>query len=252
MAAELLRVDGLDVRLGDRDILRSVSFAIPPSSLLAILGPNGSGKSTLLRTLLGLVMPRRGTMILDGLPIGQAPAGAVGYVPQIKSLDRAFPARAIELVASAYLGRWPGVLRPPEREEAMEALARVGAAHLADRSIGVLSGGELQRIYLARSIARRPRLILLDEPETGVDAAGSADLHALLDGCRGENGSAVVLVTHDWEAAMYHATHVLLLRNSMVSFGDATHAFTEEAVRSAFGHTGHAHGRFAPHRHGHD
>lgn len=247
MDDELLTIEGLNVRLGDREVLGSINFSIPNGALLAVLGPNGSGKSTLLKTLLGLVPAAAGRVILGGRPIRDAGPGRIGYVPQIKSLDRTFPARAVELVASAHGGRWPGRLSTEARSVALEALGRVGAAHLADRSIGVLSGGELQRVYLARSVARRPALILLDEPETGVDAAGSADLHALVDRCRGDNGSAVILVTHDWEAAMHHATHVLLLRNRQVAFGTPAQAFTEETVRAAFGHVGHAHAMFSFH-----
>jgi len=115
VADELLNIDDLSVRLGDREVLGSINISIPNGALLAVLGPNGSGKSTLLKTLLGLVPADGGRITLRGRPIRDAGPGQIGYVPQIKSLDRTFPARAVELVASAHGGRWPGRLSTETR-----------------------------------------------------------------------------------------------------------------------------------------
>jgi zinc transport system ATP-binding protein len=238
---DAVETDGLRVTLGDRDVLQDITFRLPSGSMLAVLGPNGSGKSTLLRTFVGLVEPSGGSFRILGCASGELPCGAVGYVPQIKSLDRVFPARAVDLVLTASLGRWPGRISRASRMLAEAALDRVGVRHLADRSIGALSGGELQRIYLARAVSRDPAVLLLDEPEAGVDAVGTADLHSMLDRYRADHGTTIVLVTHDWDAAQFHATHVLLLRGRQVAFGPTGEAFTEEQLRRAFGHVGHAH-----------
>ncbi len=238
---DAVRTEHLRVTLGDRDVLQDITFRLPAGSMLAILGPNGSGKSTLLRTLVGLVKPSAGSYRIMGRDGNDLPRGSIGYVPQIKSLDRIFPARAIDLVLTADRGRWPGRISKTDRDVAEAALDQVGARHLVDRPIGALSGGELQRIYLARAAMRDPGLLLLDEPEAGVDAVGTADLHAQLDRFRSSHGTTVVLVTHDWDAAQYHATHVLLLRGRQIAFGPTEEAFGEEQLRRAFGHVGHAH-----------
>jgi len=236
-----IQADGLRVTLGDRDVLQDITFGLPPGSMLAVLGPNGSGKSTLLRTLTGLVRPSSGTFHVLGRHPSELPRGAVGYVPQIKSLDRYFPARAVDLVLTAERERWPGRISQRDRRVAREALDRVGAVHLADRAIGALSGGELQRIYLARAAMRNPAVLLLDEPEAGVDAVGTADLHQQLDRIRSSLGSTIVLVTHDWDAAQFHATHVLLVRGRQIAFGPTEETFGEEQLRRTFGHVGHPH-----------
>ncbi|MBO6576445.1 MAG: metal ABC transporter ATP-binding protein [Rhodothermales bacterium] len=237
-----LAAENLHVRLGERDVLSHVSFLAEGGDLVAVLGPNGSGKSTLVRTLIGLTPPTAGQLLVLGHVPSLVPAGSVGYVPQIKTLDRTFPARAVELVASARSRAWPGRLDRELRTWSERALGRVGAAHLSDRQVNQLSGGELQRVYLARAMAREVEVLLLDEPEAGVDAAGTADLYALLDDFREQTGGTVVLVTHDWDAAVHHASKVLLLKGRQIAFGTPADALSEPNVRAAFGHVGHAHG----------
>lgn len=232
----MIDVSALSVRFGDHQILDNISFHCPRQSLLAVMGPNGSGKSTLLRTIAGLVRPSSGSF-----HVATPADGAIGYVPQIKSMDRTFPARSIELVATALKRSWPSRLSSEDRALALHAMKQVGAEKLADRSIGALSGGELQRIYLARAIMRKPEVLLLDEPETGVDSPGTRDLHALLDEYRSTTGACIVMVTHDWEVAFHHATHVALLNGRLISFGTPADALSESAVRQTFGHIGHEH-----------
>jgi zinc transport system ATP-binding protein len=234
----MIQVSDVSVRMGGRHILNNISFRAPEGSLVAVMGPNGSGKSTLLRCIAGLVAPTAGRIERTD-SLARAP---VGYVPQVKALDRTFPARSIELVVTALRRSWPAYISDEERLTALKAMRQVGADHLCNESIGTLSGGELQRVYLAGALIRRPTLLLLDEPETGVDLPGARDLHALLDDYRADTGACIVMVTHDWEVAFHHATHVLLLNGDMVSFGSPMEALSEEAVRSAFGHVGHQHG----------
>ncbi|TBH20671.1 metal ABC transporter ATP-binding protein [Thermus thermamylovorans] len=237
-----LEVRNLSVRFGEFPALEGVSLAVPEGAFVAIVGPNGAGKSTLLKALLGLV-PFLGEVRVFGRPLGEADPRWFGYVPQIKTFDRSFPALALELVATGLLGRWPFRLSPGAREEALRALARVGAEGLAHRPLGRLSGGQLQRVYLARALIRRPRLLLLDEPATGVDRVGEVDLYRYLEAYQRESGATVLMITHDWEAA-HHATHVLVLNRKVVGFGPPERALSEECLRQAYGHLGHAHGLF--------
>jgi zinc transport system ATP-binding protein len=117
----------------------------------------------------------------------------------------------------------------------------VGAESLAGRALDALSGGELQRVYLARTLVRTPRLILLDEPATGIDVAGAADLYDVLEADQADRDTTILMVTHDWNAAYHHATHVLLLDGRQVGFGRPEAVLTDAGLREAFGHTGHAH-----------
>lgn len=238
---EALAVDGLTVCYGEHEALRDMSFRAAAGSYVAIVGPNGSGKTTLLKTLLGLALPDAGTVRVLGQAPHAVPTGAVGYVPQIKTFDRSFPAVAVELVLSALHQRWPFGIDDEERQQAVQALDRVGAGHLTERALGELSGGELQRVYLARSIIRTPQLLLLDEPATGVDRAGAHDLYDLLDAYQARTGATVVMVTHDWNAAYHHASHVLVLDRTQISYGPPEQALSEAHLRQAFGHVGHAH-----------
>ncbi len=231
----------LGIRFGDHAVLDDIGFEAETGDFVAVVGPNGAGKTTLIRVLLGLVTPDAGWAHVMGKRPSAVDPGLVGYVPQVKRLDRTFPARAIDLVLTALHQRWPFRIRSAERERALNALARVGAASFADRSLDDLSGGELQRVYLARSLARGPRLILLDEPATGIDVAGAADLYDVLEDDQAERGTTILMVTHDWNAAYHHATHVLLIDGTQVGFGPPPEVLTDACLRKAFGHTGHAH-----------
>ncbi|MDA0683825.1 MAG: metal ABC transporter ATP-binding protein [Bacteroidetes bacterium] len=231
----MIDVQDLTVRIAHRTILTDVTFSIPDGSFLAVIGPNGGGKSTLIRALLGLQK-------YEGSIQFNPNNATIGYVPQIKTLDRSFPARAGELVATALKGRWPWSLDDGSRSTVLGALEKVGVDHLMNEQIRNLSGGELQRVYLARAMISDPHFLILDEPSAGVDLAGAADMLECVERFRQEHQATVVMVTHDWDVAAHHASHALVLKSRVLSFGTAQEAVTEDAVRLAFGHVGHAHG----------
>ncbi|PSQ95200.1 MAG: ABC transporter ATP-binding protein [Bacteroidetes bacterium SW_9_63_38] len=236
-----MSVSDLGVCLGGHAVLDALTFEAAPGDFVAIVGPNGGGKTTLVRVLLGLVTPDRGAAHVFGRPPAAGEPGLVGYVPQAKRLDRTFPARALDLVLTALHQRWPFGASMTEKKQALRALDRVGGQPLADRPLNTLSGGELQRVYLARSLARAPRLILLDEPATGIDVAGAADLYEVLETDQEQRNTTILMVTHDWNAAYHHADDVLLLDGRQVGFGRPEEVLTDDCLREAFGHTGHAH-----------
>lgn len=239
--ASTVSVSDLGVQFGDHAVLDAVTFEAGPGDFVAVVGPNGGGKTTLLRVLLGLVAPARGFVHVLGRRPGTVDSGLVGYVPQVKRLDRTFPARALDLVLTGLHQQWPFWGNTGEKKRALHALGRVGAQSLARKPLSTLSGGELQRVYLARSLARAPRLILLDEPATGIDVAGASDLYDVLEDDQADRDTTIVMVTHDWNAAYHHATHVLLLDGGQVSYGAPEAVLTDDGLREAFGHTGHAH-----------
>ncbi len=242
MSTLAVEVRDLTVRLGERAALEQVSFALPTGAVLAVVGPNGSGKSTLLRALLGLVPAHAGWAIVLGNTPGEGPPGAIGYVPQIKTLDRTFPGTSIDLVVSGIRRRWPWRISRKERQQALAALELIDARGLADQAVAELSGGELQRVYLARAAARAPRLIMLDEPATGIDMVGEESIYRFIDACRSEGAVTVIIVTHDLSVSHHHATHVLLLNRRAIAFGPPTATLTEEMLGRAYGHKEHLKG----------
>lgn len=239
MTTPAIEVNDLSVVYDDVAALEDVSFDVAPGSFVAIIGPNGSGKSTLINALLGMEPRAHGTVRLFGAEPADIPAKDIGYVPQLKTLDRSFPATALELVVSGLRHAWPWRVSPRERDTALEAMARTGVADIADRPVSALSGGELQRTYLARSLVQPRRLLLLDEPGAGMDVTGEAEMYHLLEIYRTEINATVLMVTHDWEGARAHATHVLLINRGMAGFGPPAEFADDARLLELFGHKGH-------------
>jgi zinc transport system ATP-binding protein len=237
-----LEIENLTVKFGDHHALEDINLFVKGGKFTAIVGPNGAGKSTLLKAILTLVRPAKGVIRIFGKNPQEIPPDWLGYVPQLKTMDRSFPAIAVELVLSGVSRGWPWAKRKENLAKALTALELVGAIHLAKRSLAKLSGGELQRIYLARGIVHEPRLIMLDEPATGIDAVGEEDFYQLLETYQEQTKSTIIMITHDWHVAVHHADKVLLLNRRQISFGNPKEALKEKNLRVAFGHIGHQHG----------
>jgi iron complex transport system ATP-binding protein len=217
---------------GGQLAVRAISLAIAQASLTAVVGANGSGKSTLIRMLAGLLRPASGEILLDGIRFEEwqprARAREIAYMPQVTST--AFPFRVIDVVLS---GRAPHVSRfrfesRYDRERALEALESTGAAHLADRSVTALSGGEKQMVILARALAQEPRLLLLDEPSTSLDLKHRTDLMRTLARLRDTRGLSVVMITHDLQLTGSLFDRILALRGGEV----AAQGTPDEVLRS--------------------
>ena len=222
MATSAFGAHDLTVRYpgADRPALKSVSMDVPRGTLYTILGPNGSGKSTLLRALLGAVPLSSGEAWVDGRAIrswrGRELARLVGVVPQSESIT--FPITVRELAA---MGRYPhlGPLTPERSEDAdaiAEALERCDVSELADRFATDLSGGELQRVRIARALAQEPRHLALDEPTASLDIAHEMEILELLRRSVAD-GVTVLLVTHHLDAAARFADRMLLLEGGRVA-----------------------------------
>ena len=236
-----IEVNNLSVTYGSNTIIRDLNFRVSEGSFVCIVGPNGGGKTTLMKAILGILQPSSGFVRINGNKPTEITADVIGYVPQIKTLDRNFPALPIELVVSGINSRWPKFITANNKFIAMEALRQVGAEHLAGRQLSNLSGGELQRIYLARSLVKKPKLLLLDEPALGIDYLSEKDINKLIDEYRTDSKATVVMVTHDWESAYHHADYVLMLNCTQICFEPPEKAFSEDYLRLTFGHIGHKH-----------
>jgi ABC-type Mn2+/Zn2+ transport system ATPase subunit len=213
-------------------VLRDVSFAVRGGERLAVVGPNGAGKSTFLKAASGLLPAAAGTLLVHG----HAPRDhlCVAYVPQRLDADWRFPLTVADVVLMGRTGRL-GVLRRPglrDRDLAREAMGRVGLDHLAGRQISELSGGEQQRMFIARAIAQEAEIVLLDEPLAGLDVPAEAEVIATL---RRLGRATIVVALHDLAVAAAHFDRVLLLRERMISFGAPTEAFQPGFLREAYG-----------------
>ena len=222
--------EGLTVRFGSHAVLDGVTFTVPQGAYMGLLGPNGGGKTTLLKVLLGLIQPDAGTVRLFGEPPALArAAGRIGYVPQrVTQLD-AFPATADEVVWSGRHARMRALSTAADRAAVDAAFDAAGVAHLRHRLISRLSGGERQRVFIARALAAEPRMLLLDEPLTGVDPPSREQFSALLRTLHTEHGITVVVVSHDIDAVASEATLVACLNQKMLCCCGA-HQFLHDAT----------------------
>jgi ABC-type Mn2+/Zn2+ transport system ATPase subunit len=217
-APRVLDVRHVSKRFGDKVVLDDVSFHVPVGEFLCLCGPNGAGKSTLLKAILGLVVPDAGTIEIAGLPPEKG-RKKIGYVPQRKAFDRDFPASPVEAIVANLRGRWPLRITKAERDVAMAMLERTGAAKVADAQMRDLSGGETQRVFLARALSTKPDLLILDEPTAGVDVGGRAAIIDLMAEISASETIAAILVTHNLQAIARCAERVLYLERSVKAWG---------------------------------
>jgi ABC-type Mn2+/Zn2+ transport system ATPase subunit len=233
-----LRVRGVTVEHSGRRVLDDVSFEVERGEFACLCGPNGGGKTTLLRAALGLVPLAAGTIEVLGGPPGTS-GSAVGYLPQVKAFNAGFPARVVDVIVANRRGAWPVRLSAADREAARAALARVGGERLVDERLRGLSGGEMQRVFLARALVNEPALLLLDEPTAGVDARGRAEFLDLLAGLAARDDLAAVLVTHNAAAVRRLAQRVVYLDARVRAWGSPVEVLEREWDRAAF--SGHDH-----------
>ena len=217
--------------------IRDISFTLQGRTVCALVGVNGSGKSTLFNTIMGIIRPQSGSVRVNGLPVAQAMRqNGIAYVPQSENIDWHFPILVKDVVMLGRYGHM-GMLRRPrtaDREAVAAALERLGIADLAERQIGALSGGQKKRVFLARALAQQSRIILLDEPFTGVDAKTEFAVMELLKNLRDE-GYLMLVSTHNLGAVPQYCNEVVLINRELIAHGDIAEIYTVDNLERAFG-----------------
>jgi len=225
--------ENVTVERGGVSILDRVTATVPRGGCTAIIGPNGAGKTTLLLALLGEIS--YAGRIHAACSTGGT-CSRVGYVPQRLDFDRGMPITVTEFLnlGTQKVPLWFGV-RSDLRRRSFELLCAVKAEHLAERRLGALSGGELQRVLLALALQQEPELLVLDEPAAGVDFQGEHVFCELLDGLRKANGFTQLMVSHDLATVTHHATHVICLNRKVAAEGPPREALTAANLTAIFG-----------------
>lgn len=233
MKKTAVRIEHLTVYYGNTPAISDICLNVEEGEFLAIMGPNGGGKSTLLKSILGLIPIMNGTIrICDQVP-GKNKT-MIGYVPQFAVMDKHFPISVLEVVLTGRMSRGLALFSKfskDDRELAYEKLKIVGLEKLSGRQIGELSGGEFQRLLIARALAVGPKLMLLDEPTASVDAASREHIYAVLEKLNKE--MTIILVTHDLLAISSKVRRLACLNGTLVYHGEPE--LTQHVVNQLYG-----------------
>lgn len=216
MKEEVISIKGVSVCFDEKPILEDVNLSLKDGDYLAIIGPNGSGKTTLLKVILGLIKPDKGEVRLFGME-PQKGRRFAGYLPQHSYFDPGFP---ISVFDAVLMGRYGGVFAgttQEDRHKAEDVLQQLGILDLKNRQIGSLSGGQLQRVLLARALVREPRLLLLDEPTASIDPETQVSFYKMLDELK--ERMTIVMVSHDIGVVFSHVNEVACLNRRLFYHG---------------------------------
>jgi len=233
-----LAVDEVMVRYRNGNVaLHDASFRLAAGTICALVGVNGSGKSTMFKSIMGFIKPTKGSVRISGLPVARAlRRNLVAYVPQSEEVDWNFPVSVRDV---AMMGRYSAmnflrIARPLDQRIVEESLRRVGMLDYQNRQIGELSGGQKKRAFLARALAQQGRIMLLDEPFTGVDVKTETAIIALLQELR-EEGHVILVSTHNLGSVPEFCDQVVLINRTVLAAGPTDEVFTQENLTRAFG-----------------
>lgn len=218
MSEYLLQAKQISMVYGQQTVLQAVDLTIKAGEIVTLIGPNGAGKTTLVKAVLGLIEPSQGQII-------RQPGLRIGYMPQRLHVDPSLPITVGRFLRLAH----------PSKAAIQEALAEVGTSHLLNNPLQSISGGELQRVLLARALLRDPQLLVLDEPVQGVDIAGQTELYQLIETLRERHQCGVLMVSHDLHLVMAQTDTVICLNQHVCCHGHPEHVSTDPAYLALFG-----------------
>ncbi|MBR7889396.1 zinc ABC transporter ATP-binding protein ZnuC [Marinomonas sp. A79] len=219
MSQQLVAFDKIGITFNGRVLLNSIDMSISEGEIVTLIGPNGSGKSTLIRTLLGLQTATSGEVI-------RHKSLRIGYMPQKLHIDPTLPLTVKHFLA---------LVRGVDKAKIVPTLEKVGIGHLLSSQVHVLSGGETQRVLLARALLNNPNLLVLDEPVQGVDVNGQVELYNLIEGIRNELGCGVLMVSHDLHLVMAKTDTVVCINQHVCCSGSPQHVTGHPAYQALFG-----------------
>jgi zinc transport system ATP-binding protein len=226
---EVIKLDNVNYRYNSDLILEDISFKVDQGDLLGIIGPNGAGKTTLFRLILGLLEGYQGKItVFDEDIRNNRKALKIGYIPQKKDIDQGFPATVEEIVSLGVLQR------KTNKDTIISALKIVGLLKQKDNRIGELSGGQQQRVLIAKALVNEPRLLILDEPTTGIDLETQDKFYTLLRKLNSENEITIILASHDLDAINKLANKVACINRKMSFHGDAREFFGNEQLLKSY------------------
>jgi zinc transport system ATP-binding protein len=232
----MIEFKSINYSINGKAILQNIDLTIAPHEFVAIIGPNGAGKSTLIKILLNLITDYQGEVLIEGKKNTEWLAGnRIGYLPQKEDFDRHFPATATELTLLG-LAATRGMFRRFSKQDyqlAHETLDKVGALHLKHEPIGNLSGGEWQRVLLARALLTGSRYLILDEPEAGIDKPGAVNFFDLLEELN-KQGKTIITISHDLHMLNKYCTFLVCLNRTLHCHTE-TELLTAEHIHSTFG-----------------
>lgn len=234
-----IQLEDVNFSYDKNPVLEGVSFSVYQGDYIGIIGPNGGGKTTLLKIILGLLEPESGVVRIMGHDIHSlSERGIIGYVPQrITQAEHRFPATVEEIVETgriAKLGLFKR-LTPKDRESVRQAMDIAGVSGLKNRLIGDLSGGEMQKVFIARALAGDPKILVLDEPTTGVDVGSQKKFYEFLGKLNKEHNLTIIFVSHDVDIVSTEARSVICLNKNLVCEGPSSQLRDEEMIRKLYG-----------------
>ncbi len=231
----LVEVQHLNIIFGENTVISDVSMQLKKGEITTLIGPNGAGKTTLVKAILGLLRPSSGKVI-------RSENLRIGYMPQKLHIDATFPLTVERFLKTAAFS---------EDEDRLRALLAVGAEMLLNHSVHSLSGGEMQRVLLARALLRKPELLVLDEPAQGVDINGQIELYSLIASIRDQYGCAVVMISHDLHLVMAATDQVICLNSHICCSGHPEQVSTDPSYIELFGVPGAENLALYSHHHNH-
>jgi len=238
VSSSLISAEDLAAGYREKTVWRDANFSFGRGEFVAVIGPNGAGKTTLFRLLLGLQPPISGSVTIFGAPPKRG-SPRIGYVPQRHVIDKDTRIECLELVRLGLSGKqWgfdPNPSSRKEREAGLAALEDVGATDLAHLPLGVLSGGELQRIFLAEALVSRPDILLLDEPLSNLDLRRETDLLHLVNRVVRSRGVTALLIAHNINPLLPHLDKVMYIANGKVATGKPSEVLTSESLTALYG-----------------